>query len=120
MSRFYSILWALLVSASIMNASIANARHLENSKLQWETSSVLSPGYFMENGYNCFAANLRIEKYTNVQQCETKNILESERLWVLEHPSENQFTVVRCKLSSNCNATHVEILNEISSILSLK
>jgi len=120
MVRFYFMICALVISVNLVNAPPVNAKHLEISQLQWETSNLLSPAYFIENGYNCFAYNLGKEQRIIAHQCETQGILDNERLWVLQRSSENNFTVVRCRLSSNCDATHVEILNEISNILVLK
>jgi hypothetical protein len=71
-------------------------------------------------GYNCFAYNLGKEQQIIAHQCETQGILDNERLWVLQRSSENYFTVVRCRLFSDCDATHVEIINEFSNILVLK
>ena len=120
MLRFYFMICALLISVNLVNAPPVNAKHLEISQLQWETSNLLSPAYFIENGYNCFAYNLGKEQRIIANQCETQGILDSERLWVLQRSSENNFTVVRCRLLSGCHATHVEIPNEFSNILPLK
>ena len=120
MVRFYFMICALLISVNLVNAPPVNAKHLEISQLQWETSNLLSPAYFIENGYNCFAYNLGKEQQIIAHQCETQGILDNERLWVLQRSSENYFTVVRCRLFSDCDATHVEIINEFSNILVLK
>ena len=120
MVRFYFMICALLISVNLVNAPPVNAKHLEISQLQWETSNLLSPTYFIESGYNCFAYNLRKEQKIIAHQCETQGFLDSERLWVLQKSSENNFTVVRCRLSSNCNATHLEILSEFINTLSIK
>lgn len=117
MLRPYFIICALLIGMNVINISIANAKHLELSELNWETSSLLSPTYFIENGYNCFAYNLEKEQQVEAHQCETQGILGSERLWVFHRLSSNNFTVVRCKVTSDCNATHLEILNKISDVL---
>ena len=120
MVRFYFMICALLISVNLVNAPPVNAKHLEISQFQWETSNLLSPTYFIESGYNCFAYNLGKEQRIIAHQCETQGILDSERLLVLQMSSENHFTVVRCRLSSDCDATHVEILNAFSNILVLK
>ena len=115
--RFYFMICALLISVDLLNAPPVNAKNLEISQLQWESSNLLSPAYFIENGYNCFAYNLGKEQPIIAHQCEAQGILDNERLWVLHRSSENNFTVVRCRLSSNCNATHVEMLSALSNIL---
>ena len=120
MVRFFFRICALLICVNLVNAPSVNAKHLEISQLQWETSNLLSPAYFIENGYNCFAYNLGKEQPIIAHQCETQGFLDSERLWVLQKSSENNFTVVRCSLSSDCDATHVEILNAFSNIFVLK
>ena len=120
MVRFYFMICALLISVNLVNAPLVNAKHLEISQLQWETSNLLSPTYFIEHGYNCFAYNFGKEQQIIAHQCETQGILDSERLWVLQMSSENHFTLVRCRFSSNCNATHLEILSEFSNTLSIK